>query len=94
MHHSKIKALKRRGLQIKNQHRVITITEPCVFEGEQFCTDELCPYSTYEVVMKHERYGDSYAVLNRTYERMETNEELASRLIREYDKNAGSQSNK
>ena len=75
--------LKRRNIDIsKHTPKMISVTENTRLDV--FSKSDLKDEGTYEVELD-ENYGDYLARLTHTIERLETQEELANRLCKEYD---------
>ena len=75
--------LKHRNIDIsKHKPKMISVTKNTYLDV--FSKSDLEDEGTYEVELD-EDYGDYFARLTHTIERLETEEELANRLCKEYD---------
>lgn len=85
IHYKTKQALLDRGIVFDNSlKKKIKVENTLFFESGVFLSEELDPRATYEVKLLGRRDGEYAAVVAYT-NRLETDQELASRLIKEYD---------
>lgn len=79
------KALEDRNINLDDHKRKAFRKEKTVFRSfDSFTTDDLVEGITYRLDVEYE-YGETYPIITTIVEIEETDQELATRLIKEYD---------
>ena len=86
LHYKTIEALKKRDINLSGyKKKVIEVREKAFFTGDVFEASDLEPGVMYELEEEKGYYGETYPVVVFTKSREETDQELASRIIKEHD---------